>query len=431
MKTSKRTRPKCSVESHGRSWRVRYRVGGDVKRKQRPLPSEELARFAADLIERGLNKNPTIDPYPLIKDVISLYAAQSGDQPVQQVAPPPVDMKRQLDVKEWYDVWLQMRKPNCRPSNYNDYQYHSTYFLPHLGHIQVAKLTVHDLVRCRAALLSGGKTGKQLSTKTVKNIMLGSLKRMLRDARTHEVMTHNPFDHDLFREWPETNNPVDQGPQADPFTVDEKAKVLATVRRRYWGDVKLKGLYAYVLTLMNVPFRPSEASGLNWSDLDLANARAQVLRSYSSGALVPPKTKSSRRPVMLPPEVVEVLRQIQPLNVSPDDPVFVNRDGQRIDRKHFSPTWNGCLRAAGVRQRGIYAAKDTAITLARLAGCSWAFLEAQSGVAERTLTKHYFAFLPQEQPNEFQKFAEWERDRLGATQPQPHQAQIRASRKAR
>lgn len=431
MTTSRTTRPRCSVEPHGRGWRVRYRIKGDEQRKQHALPSEGQARYAADLIERVLRNNPTIDPWTRVEPFVAEYAAQAGDEAARPAPKAtPADFNKQLTVAEWYELWLPMRKPHCRPANYSDYQHNATYFMPHLGHIQLAKLTVHDLVRCRAALLSGGKRGKPLSIKTVRNIMLGSLKRMLRDARKHDVMTHNPFEHDLFREWPETNNRVDDGPKADPFTVEEKAKVLATVRRRYWGNPQLKGLYAYVLTLMNIPFRPSEASGLNWSDIDLANARAHVRRSYVSGALGAPKTKSSRRTVMLPPEVVEVLRQMQPLNVAPDDPVFVNRDGVRIVRKHFSPTWNGCLRAAGVRQRGLYSCKDTAITLARLALCSWAFLEAQSGVREATLVKHYFEYLPDEQPNEFEKFTSWERDRLAASQPQPHQPQTSTARKA-
>ena len=429
MSTSKSaSRKRCRVEQHGRKWRIRYYVSG--KRLTVSFDEEKTARIAAELVENGLALTTEIDPYPLIHETVAKYAAQAGVLPAPKSAPVPADLKRSLTVGDWYEIWLPMRKPNCRPANYKDYQYNATYFLPHLGHIQLVKLTVHDLVRCRAALLSDGKRGKPLSKKTVRNIMLGSLKRMLRDARADETMADNPFEHPLFKEWPETNNPADEVPQADPFNVEEKFKVIEAVRRRYWGNPKLKGLYAYVFTLLNIPFRPSEASGLNWGDIDLANARAHVRRSYNSGALGKPKTKSSRRTVMLPPEVVEVLSQIQPLHVSPDDPVFVNRDGLRIDRKHFSPTWNGCLRVAGVRLRGIYACKDTCITLGRLAGASWAHLETQSGVREATLVRHYYAFLPNEVPDEFEKIRSWERARLAESQPQPQQPQRKAARKA-
>ncbi len=431
--STKTSHPRVYVEPHGSGWRLNYSLkdaDNKSERKRHTLPTEAQAEFAADLIDGVLAVRRDRDPWPMVLPHVADYAGSLSTEPETKAAPVPTSLKRSLSVAEWYDLWLPKRKPFCRPANFKDYQHNASHFLPHLGDIKLAKLSVHDLVRCRAALLSAGKRGKPLSKKTVRNIMLGTLKRMLRDARAEEVMADNPFEHPLFKEWPETNNPADEVPQADPFNVEEKFKVIEAVRRRYWGNPKLKGLYAYVFTLLNIPFRPSEASGLNWGDIDLANARAHVRRSYNSGALGKPKTQSSRRTVMLPPEVVEVLSQIQPLHVSPDDPVFVNRDGLRIDRKHFSPTWNGCLRAAGVRLRGIYACKDTCITLGRLAGASWAYLETQSGVREATLIKHYFTLLPNEVPDEFEKIRSWERDRLAASQPQPHQPQTLGSRKA-
>ena len=423
------TRPKVYVEPHGRGWRGNYRVNGD--RKRYLLPTEEQARFAVQLVESALAARPDLDPWNLVLPLVEKYAAQAGlPPPTSKSTPLPSGLKRQMTVQEWYEMWLPMGKPECRAANYKDYQHNATYFLPHLGHIQLSKLTVHDLVRCRAALLTGGRRKKLLSTKTVKNILMGTRKRMLRDARSHEVMTNNPFDHPLFREWPRTNNPVDEGPEPKPFTVEQKDKVIDTVRRRYWGNPKTKGLFAYVFTLLHIPFRPSEGAGLNWGDIDLANARAHVRRSYRKGAMNPPKTRSSRRTVELPDEVVEVLRQIQPLRVGPDDPVFVNSCGDRLDPANFDTQWNGCLRVAGVTARGLYACKDTCITIGRLAGASWAFLEAQSGVREATLIKHYYAFLPNEVPDEFEKIRSWEQGRREASQPQPHQPQTLTSKTA-
>ena len=227
-----------------------------------------------------------------------------------------------------------------------------------------------------------------------------------------------------------------RGRPVDPKTRDGVDRLCAGLDAR--RDLLIEHLHRIQDALGHLPpahlvalaERLNKASGLNWGDIDLANARAHVRRSYNSGALGKPKTKSSRRTVMLPPEVVEVLSQIQPLHVSPDDPVFVNRDGLRIDRKHFSPTWNGCLRVAGVRLRGIYACKDTCITLGRLAGASWAHLETQSGVREATLVRHYYAFLPNEVPDEFEKIRSWEQGRRESSQPQPHQPQTLTSKTA-
>ena len=53
-------------------------------------------------------------------------------------------------------------------------------------------------------------------------------------------------------------------------------------------------------------------------------ARVQVRRSRHLGAYVDPKTASARRTVELFPEVVQLLREIQPLRVTPEMPVFTN-----------------------------------------------------------------------------------------------------------
>ncbi len=51
-------------------------------------------------------------------------------------------------------------------------------------------------------------------------------------------------------------------------------------------------------------------------------ARVQVRHSRHLGAYVDPKTASARRTVELFPEVVQLLREIQPLRVTPEMPVF-------------------------------------------------------------------------------------------------------------
>jgi integrase len=53
--------------------------------------------------------------------------------------------------------------------------------------------------------------------------------------------------------------------------------------------------------------RRGEIFGLKWADMDLERAVLHVRRSYVDGVVGPPKTESSRRPLPLPPQVVEAL----------------------------------------------------------------------------------------------------------------------------
>ena len=65
------------------------------------------------------------------------------------------------------------------------------------------------------------------------------------------------------------------------------------------------------------------------------------------------------RTVELLSETVRLLADMQPLRVTPDSPVFINTNGGPLEPNSFLKPWYACLRALGIRQRGLYAMKDT------------------------------------------------------------------------
>ena len=67
----------------------------------------------------------------------------------------------------------------------------------------------------------------------------------------------------------------------------------------------------------------------------------------------------------------------------------MNLDGRPIEPKAFAGHWYRCLRAVGVRVRGLYATKDTYVSLAMSRGVDVAWLQEQAGVAYDTLRRHY------------------------------------------
>ncbi len=90
-----------------------------------------------------------------------------------------------------------------------------------------------------------------------------------------------------------------------------------------------------------------------------------------------------------------VLREMQPLHVTPESPVFTSTIGGPIDPKRFGALWGDALRGCAVRARGLYSTKDTFVSLAlRVRGPLW--VERQTGVAYATLRKHYAKWMPQD-----------------------------------
>jgi integrase len=204
--------------------------------------------------------------------------------------------------------------------------------------------------------------------------------------------------------FPRLTWPEHEIPEPDPFEADERARIIEWFRTKRFGLPQEKGsmvkpfrvhphFYAYVHTLFWTGMRPSEASGLQWRDVDLDGTRLFVRRSYHLGAYGAPKTKRARRTVVLYAQTVEILRSIQPLRIEPETAVFKTTTGTPIEPKTFSSHWYDCLRVVGIRVRGLYCTKDTYVSAALKAGVRIERLEEQTGVAYATLRKHYAKWL--------------------------------------
>src|SRR5262249_39620944 len=153
------------------------------------------------------------------------------------------------------------------------------------------------------------------------NIVGGSFRAMLRHARKRGLLTRDQFADLMDLEWPDTATP-----EPDPFTADERERLLAWFKTRTFRvpaagtgyGLRLHPAYhACLHRLFWSGMRPSEAAGLQWRDVDLSRATAEVRRSRHLGSYGNPKTKSAKRTVQLFPETVTLLRELQPLRVEP------------------------------------------------------------------------------------------------------------------
>lgn len=322
-------------------------------------------------------------------------------------------------MAEYYTTWIKEQIPVVRRAQARDYRRHVTrYVLPVLGKVLLPELRPAHVRGLQAELLEqevrcrDGSTKKR-SVKHVKNILAGSFRAMIQQARVDELVTRDVF---AGLKWPKWSPP-----KPDPFTTDEVRRILAWFKSKRFGFHPGRGstenrflphppYWAYVQLLFLTGLRPSEAAGLQWGDIDLAHRRLHVRRSrhlYDYGA---PKTESARRTVELPEVAVQALVTIQPLHVAPQPlhvapemPVFTGTTGNPIEPKAFSEHWYDCLRALGLRQRGLYCTKDTFVTRVLQAGAKIAWLEAQTGVNYATLRRHYGQWMPSEGDTELRR----------------------------
>jgi integrase len=329
-------------------------------------------------------------------------------------------------VEEYYEDWIKQQLPVVRRGQGRDYRRHfRRYILPVMRNVPLADLWPVHVRGLQVELLGQDVKGpngttKKRSVKHVKNIVCGSFRAMIQQARIDGFVTRDIF---AGLKWPKWTPP-----KPDPFTLEEQQRILAWFKTHRFGfhpgprSTSLRyrphpPYHAFLHLLFTSGLRPSEAAGLQWGDIDLAGRRLHVRRSRYLYAYADPKTESARRTVELFDATVAVLRAIQPLHVTPEMPVFVNTNGQPIEPNSLLPHWYRCLRACGIRVRGLYSTKDTFVTTALRVDVRKAWLEAQTGVNYATLRRHYGEWMPSDDRRDLDRFTDYAPEVFAAKPP--------------
>jgi integrase len=300
---------------------------------------------------------------------------------------PPAPVVAPRTIADWTEtVWL-LRKvpPLVRTSLADTYRKHlRNHLLPRFGSLHFGDVTVGALEDFRVHLVAPGDAGKGLSPKTARDIIDGTFRALYRDAREGRLATGDPFAR---LRWPRR---VTYEP--DPFTEAERDTLCAYFQRKH-GDS-----YPLVYTLFHTGLRTGEVVGLRWGMVDLRAGTLTVRISRSRGEDNSPKTKNSQRTLTLQPEVVKVLRAVQPLHVTPDSFVFTTPTGLPLDTDRFVESrWHRALRATGIRPRKFYATRHTFISVALSRGCSAKWVAKYCGTSLEMLDKHYGRWMDDDQ----------------------------------
>jgi integrase len=277
-------------------------------------------------------------------------------------------------------TWLPRKvPPNIRASLAITYRKHlRKHIKPAFGAWPLSAITTAALVDFKVRLTAAEPSGKGLKMKTARDIIDGTFRAMIRDARrVDHFITADPF-ADI--DWPRK-----VVPKADPFTAEERDQLLDFFWRRK------RNYFAFVYVLYFTGLRTAEAIGLRWGKVDLRRGRLSIEVSRTLGEDNAPKTKRSQRNIPLRPEVVAVLRDRRPLRVSEDAFVFMTEKDTPLNEERFVDRhWRPALRATSIRPRKFYATRHTFITQTLMAGAvSIKKLADYCGTSVEMIERHY------------------------------------------
>ena len=207
---------------------------------------------------------------------------------------------------DWLCCWYETHsKPTLRASTRNNYEnvIHN-HVLPEIGKIPLNKLSQNDLQQFYGRLKKNGRKrlteqyGAGLSDRMVRMchaVCRSALERAVRD--------------DLLR----TNPAI--GCKLPPKKAKEMQVLTPPEITRFLIQAREEGYYELFLLELTTGMRRGEILALKWRDLNLKTGELhisrQVLKVNGKVLISTPKTKSSNRMILLPPEMLELLAELK------------------------------------------------------------------------------------------------------------------------
>lgn len=308
--------------------------------------------------------------------------------------PEPKALSGRLTVQQWLERWLQDRQGSLRPAGWESYaKIVRSNLVPEIGKLKLRQLTHRDLDAMYARM------ARRLAPSTIKGIH-GVLRLALRAARREGLIVLDPSE--LMRRLP-AGESFHHG-----LTADEMDRMLETSSGGPWGTVFAVALWGGL--------RFGEVAALHWHDVDFEKRTVRVDKGLSKVTqqtadtlglkerrfLQAPKTRKSRRAVLLPQEVMDRLAkdrkaQIDRYLAAPDR--TWNEDVLVFESEHFNPLdratanrrWHECQTAIGIsreHQVRLHDARRTAATLGSGGGPQRDMVDRLGHAADK-MTLHY------------------------------------------
>lgn len=166
-----------------------------------------------------------------------------------------------ITVSDWMETWLQTyAKANLRPSSYTSCEGHIyNHIDPHIGNIQLSKLTTDNIQRFYNDEF---KNGAGLSAKTIRNIHI-TLKRAVQQAVDNKMIPYNCCNGVIL--------PKREKKEMRVLSREEQAAILSVIGNERLGFA--------ILFDLSTGLRIGELCGLKWSDFDLDNKIFNVKRT--------------------------------------------------------------------------------------------------------------------------------------------------------
>ena len=213
-------------------------------------------------------------------------------------------VKAEMAFGDWMDFWYQQyAKQNLRPTSQSGYEnYIYNHVIPEIGKIPLNKITQNDLQQFYARLkVSGRKVHTELYGNGVSDRVVRGCHAMCRKALEKAVADG------IIR----TNPAI--GCKLPPKKAKEMQVLTKEEMQRFMIQAKADGYLELFLLELSTGMRRGELLALQWDDLNMQTGELNICRQATTVKgrihICTPKTKSSIRTIILPPNIVAILAE--------------------------------------------------------------------------------------------------------------------------
>jgi integrase len=272
--------------------------------------------------------------------------------------------------------WLESHKQSWAEWTYRKFKADlESRIFPKIGNRNVKEITGKDLRLLREAILAEGRVigGEKLANRSVNRIMQ-PVKAIFNELFADGEMTLNP----AIRLGKLKEKRI---AEIDPFSDEEIELLLKRVIPWY---------RPYVDFVFESGFRPNEAMGLKWSNVNFVSGILSVRYGRVLGKDKDPKTEAAIRDIDITPGMMNALKRQKALSYLANSYVFVTETGQPLDVSNFRyRIWEPALKKAELKYRYPYQARHTFATKSIREGRDPLWIANQMGTSLEMLFKHY------------------------------------------
>ncbi|MBV6459422.1 MAG: Tyrosine recombinase XerC [Fimbriimonadaceae bacterium] len=287
--------------------------------------------------------------------------------------------KNGYSVASWLDVWLQDHiRPHRESKTYDFYQLMANkYVKPHLGRLDLPKVTPSDVSRLFTLIEANGATFNTIQ----------AVRRTLRAAYGVAVKYGLVHDNPVSK----TFAPKIQRAERIHFTAEQVQRLLDALR-----GSPIENLVRFTLA---TGMRIGEASGVTWSAVNLERravlVKTQLQRVNKDLVLKPLKTEKSARTIPLVGHSLAAVQSEQERQSGTDhantlDLVFLNPRGCPFDPKYVNDHLHDALATAGLPRTGMHTLRHSAATFMLMAGLNLHQVSRYLGHSQIALTSNLY-----------------------------------------